>query len=161
MGPAAAEARRQGRAHLGFGRPAVVFQERLGAHHHPGDAVAALRGLLLFEGRLDRAGALPRPQAFDRPDPAAGQGAERRQAGEGGLVVDQDRAGAALAEAAAELGRIEPEIVAQDVEQGGAGIDLQGLRCAVQGEAGAHDGFSLRAFPASLARSPGHGGSLA
>jgi hypothetical protein len=48
-------------------------QQGLRAHHHPGDAIAALRRLLLDEGALYRAGLIRRAETFDRGDLTARQ----------------------------------------------------------------------------------------
>ena len=62
---------------------------------------------------------------------ALGHGADRRDARPDGLAVDDDGAGAALAEAAAELRAAQLEIVAEDVEQRRGGIDVHLLRASV------------------------------
>ena len=111
----------------GVARRAIFLQQRLRAHHHAGNAVAALRRLLLDEGALDRRPAcrgVPRPSTVRTC--AGPRARDRRHAGEHRLAVHQHGAGAALAEAAAEFRRVELEIVAQHVEQRRAriGIDL-------------------------------------
>ena len=62
-------------------------------------------------GRLDRAETLQRRHLL------ALQQQQRRHAGQHRLAVDDHRAGAALAEPAAEFGGVELEIVAQHIEQ--------------------------------------------
>ena len=48
------------------GRLGIPLQQRLRPHHHAGDAVAALRRLLLDEGALDRRRRLDGAEAFQR-----------------------------------------------------------------------------------------------
>src|SRR5262249_29818957 len=114
---AAAEIARQRLAHLRLGRAWVLLQEGARGDDHAGRAVAALRGLLGDEGGLDRIGALGRAQAFDRRDGPRLHGARGRDARPGSAPVDQDGAGAALREAAAEVGPGEPEVVSEHIEE--------------------------------------------
>ena len=120
---------------LGFGRLRVALEQRLRAHHHAGDAVAALRRLLLDEGALHRTRAcsiVPRPSTvvISRPSSSATGVTHENTA----LAVDHHRAGAALAEAAAELRAVQLEVVAQHVEQRrlGIGVDLVALAVDVE-----------------------------
>ncbi len=78
VGAAAAEVDRHARADLRLARVRVALQQRLGAHHHAGDAVAALGGLLVDEGALHRAGGGRGAEAFDRAHLAAFGGGERQ-----------------------------------------------------------------------------------
>ena len=52
-------------ANLGIRRRRILLQQRLGAHDHSGDAITALRRLLVDEGALQRAGILDRAQSLD------------------------------------------------------------------------------------------------
>jgi hypothetical protein len=90
----------------------IPLQERLRAHHHSGDAIAALCGLLLHEGALDRRRLRNGAQAFERRHLLAFEQHQRRHAGQNGPAVDNHRAGATLAESATELRRIELQVVA-------------------------------------------------
>ena len=125
---------------FGVGRFGIPLQQGLRPHHHAGDTIAALRRLLLDEGALDRRRRLDRSQAFERRDLPALQQHQRRDAGQHRLAVDDHRAGAALAEAAAEFGGVELEIVAQHIEQRRIGIrvDLMVLTIDLQ----CHHGLS-------------------
>ena len=134
----------------------VALEQRLGAHDHAGDAVAALRRLLGLEGGGSGPGLRRRCQPFERADLALAQRGDRHQAGEDRLAVDQDGAGAALAEAAAELGAVERQLVAQHVEQRRVGIDVDLVRLAVDGE-GDHFASPSRAC-ATAAPTSDHGG---
>ena len=93
-------------------------EQRRGGHDHPAGAVAALRGLLGDERGLHAM------RRFSRvPSPSmvvivvAGGAADRRHARAHRFAVHQHRAGAALAEAAAELRPVQRERTAQNVEQ--------------------------------------------
>ena len=55
-------------ADLRVGRLGIPLQQGLGPHHHAGDAIAALRRLLLDEGALDRRRRLDRAKAFKGGD---------------------------------------------------------------------------------------------
>ena len=57
------------------------------------------------------------PKPFQSGDSRARHFAHREDAGANGLAVDVDGAGAALREAAPELGRVEVQLVAEDVQQ--------------------------------------------
>src|SRR5207302_9391603 len=54
-----------------------------------------------------------------------------RQAGVDGLAVDDDGAGAALPQAAPELGAVEAKLAAQGVKQRRRRVDIEPMRCAV------------------------------
>src|SRR6202012_5523508 len=90
-------------------------------HDHAVETIAALRGLLGDEGILDGIGVVARAEPFERYDLAADAAFNRNDAGPRRYAVNQPRAGAALAEAAAIFRSVKFEIVAQDVEQGGIG----------------------------------------
>ncbi len=131
MRAAAAQIRLHVGADLLLRSDRVVVEQRLRPHHHAGDAVAALRRLLVEKGLLHRARLAAGAEALDRRDRAAVERGDRRQAGEHRLAVDDDGAGAALAEAAAELGAVQLEIVAQHVEQRRRRIDIERMRNTV------------------------------
>ena len=116
MGAAAAKVRFQFGPDLRVGRFVIFLQQRLRPHHHSGNAVTALRRLLFHEGALDRSGRVDRTQAFERRHLLALQQQQRRDAGQHGVAVDDDRTRAALAETAAEFGGIELDIVAQHIK---------------------------------------------
>ena len=65
------------------------------------------------------------PKPFERGDLGALDRFHRRDAGSHRLPFDDHRAGSALAEAAAELGTVQFQIVAQDVEQRRRRIEVQ------------------------------------
>src|SRR6184192_2738174 len=85
----------------------VLLQQRLRLHHHAGNAIAALRRLLLDEGALDGTWIFNSAESFKRCDPPAFEQQQRGDAGVDGLAVHHYGAGAALAETAAELRAVE------------------------------------------------------
>ena len=93
------------------------LQQRLRAHHHARDAIAALRRLLFHEGALDRRRLRSGSEPLQRRHLLALQQHHRRHAGQYRLAVDDHRAGTALAEPAAELRGVEFQIVPQHIEQ--------------------------------------------
>ena len=84
----------------------------------PGRAVAALEGVVIDEGLLQRMQRAVFGKPFDGGDLGAVLHDGEREAGIDAPSVDQDRAGAALAVVAAFLGAGEVEMVAQRIEQG-------------------------------------------
>ena len=111
-------------------RIGIAFEQFGRLDHHPVLAEAALRSLLLDPGLLDRVKRVfrfvrrealllcpSRGQTFERGDFLVGDARDRRNAGAHFLAVDQNGAGSALRESAAELRTDQLEIVAQNVEQ--------------------------------------------
>jgi hypothetical protein len=98
-------------------RVRLAIQQRLGGHENSRRAVAALRGAKVGEALLQRVQlpVLDEPLHGDDPPVLALRG--QRQARQHRLVVDEDGAGAALAELAAVLGAGEPQVLAQHLEQ--------------------------------------------
>src|SRR5688572_24529949 len=109
----------------------VLVEERFGGEHHTAQTEAALRGLLVDEGLLNRMQFLRCAETLERGDLGARHRADRRDAGPDGLAVRDHRARAALAEAAAELGAAQFEVVAQDEQQRRGWIDVHGPRAPV------------------------------
>ena len=70
-------------------------------------------------------------QAFERDDFLADGPRHRQHAGTNRAVVDQDGARAALAEAAAEPGVVQGEVVAQGVQQRTIEIDINDMHLPV------------------------------
>ena len=91
-------------------------EKRGGGDDHAVGAVAALGGLLRDERRLHPAGATRIAQTFESHDLFLAGIDREGHAGARRRSVDEDAAGAALAEAATELRATQPEIVAQGVE---------------------------------------------
>ena len=86
-------------------------------HHHARDAIAALAGAHLVEGFLQEAQLTAGGERLDALDGRALRLGHRQQAGLHQGAVDEHRAGAAFAGAAAFLVAGEVEIVAQEIEQ--------------------------------------------
>ena len=109
-----------------LGMPALISSSTATAEQiWPGRAVAALIAVVLHEGGLHRMQVVRRAQALDGGDLVALVHHRERQAGVDPPAVDDHRAGAALAVVAALLGAGEMQVLAQRIEQRGAGVDLQ------------------------------------
>ncbi len=112
----------------------VAIDERLGRHHHARCAVAALDGALGDERLLQRVHGAVRCQPLDGRYLAAVGGDRQHQTRLHRLAVEEDRAGAAVAEVAAPLGTGEPEVVAQQLEKGDVGSHRNAVGIAVDRE---------------------------
>ena len=97
-----------------------------------GLAVAALRHLLFDPGLLDRMKMAILAQALDGGDRALGS-AHRYRAGTDWASADKHRAGAAGSDAAAILGSLKADDVAQHPKKRHIGLDIGGERLAVNG----------------------------
>src|SRR3712207_6163244 len=76
-----------------------------------------------------------RRQTFDRDDTVARlEIADADRTGASHLIVDVNRARAALGDAAAEFSTGQPRVVAQGPQKWSIGLDLQVARCAVDVE---------------------------
>src|SRR5258708_19441244 len=78
---AAAKMRLQCTPYFSLGGVRSFLEKGLRPHHHPRDAVAALRSLRLDEGALHRAGLVQRAQALERLDLALLHRPDRRDPG--------------------------------------------------------------------------------
>src|SRR5580693_2082396 len=127
-------------ARLGFGRMSIDLQQRFGRHDHAVEAIAALRGLRVNESLLHGIGMFARAKTFEGYDVAPGATIDRNDARARGLAVDQHRAGAAFAQAAAELRPVQFEIVAQHMEKRGIGSrsDIADPAIDVKADRGCH-----------------------
>src|SRR5882762_8554087 len=132
----------EGVAQLRVARFRVLLEIGRGGHYPAIDAVAALRHLLLDIRRLQRMRLLRRTEAFEGGDGLAARGGDRQHARAHRLAVKVHGASAALREAAAEVGIIKTEIVAQGVQQGHLGLGADGNALAVDGESEARHGSS-------------------
>src|ERR1700739_484863 len=94
-----------------------MVEQSLGGDQDAGQAVAALAGLLVDKGSLQRMRPVRRAQALDCNDFLAGDGRKRLAARFLWFAVDQAHAAATLFEAAGEFGPPQTEVIAQDVEQ--------------------------------------------
>jgi len=115
---------------VGVGRVRAPLQQRERAHNHSGLAVAALRRIELLPGDLDRMVAIRR-DPFDRGDFFAGRHARRNAAGSDRLTIDVHRAGAALPDAAAELGSRQADVIADHPQQWRYRVGIDGMSRSV------------------------------
>jgi hypothetical protein len=121
-------------AHFVEGGLRFFVEQRLGGEQHPRCAVAALRRAEIGERRLQRVQVRAVGHAFDGVDFGAFGLEAEHQARQHRLAVDQDGAGAALAELATVFGAGEPEVFAQYLEQSLVGREAGFHRVAVHGE---------------------------
>src|SRR2546421_3225054 len=122
------------RVDIGVRGMRILREQRRGSHDLPRLAVAALRHVFLDPRALHGVRAVL-GQAFDRSHPFAGDGGHGQHAGARRDAVQVDGAGAALGDAAAELGAGEPERVAQHPEERRVGGDVDRFALTVDGEA--------------------------
>jgi hypothetical protein len=106
----------------------------------PGGAVAALVAIVFDERSLHRVQFVRGAQPFDGGDLRARVHHRQGQAGIDAAAVHQHRAGTALAVVAAFLGAGQVQVLAQCIQQGDAGVQLQRARLAVdlEGHLGGH-----------------------
>ena len=93
-----------------------------------------MRHLLFHIGLLDRVRLLGRAEAGERDHLAIAHRRDRGDAGADRLAIEMHRAGTALREPAAEMRIVEPEIVAQRIEQRHVGIGIDRVDLAVDVE---------------------------
>src|SRR5256712_3199967 len=132
----------EGIAQLCVARFRVLLEIGRGGHYPAIDAVAALRHLLLDIRRLQRMRLLRRTEAFEGGDALAARGGDRQHARAHRLAVKVHGTSTALREAAAEVGIIKTEVVAQGVQQGHLGLGIDGNALAVDGESEARHSSS-------------------
>jgi hypothetical protein len=116
-----------------FRRIGVLLQEPIGAHQHAWRAEAALQAVLLVKAFLNgvQHGALR--QALDGGDGAAIALNRQVRAALDGLPVDVDGTGAAMTGFAAYVGTGQIELLSQEMDQQGAGLNGLLLPAAVDG----------------------------
>jgi hypothetical protein len=127
MSSAPAEVAGKATLDLLFGRVPIRSEQRGGGHDHAIRAVAALGRLFPNERCLDCVGRLRRSEPFKRRDAAAGDLLHGCDARSDSLSIEQNRTGAALAEAASEFRSVQSEAVPQHVKQRLVGVP--GLDC--------------------------------
>src|SRR5581483_975 len=91
--------------------------------HHPGRAKSALERVVGDEGALHRMHPVGRSESFDGGDRVAARFEGKDHARGYWTAVEVDRAGAAGAAIAYQLGAGEPEMVAQRIDQRDARLD--------------------------------------
>src|SRR5690606_6126589 len=94
------------------------------AHDHAGRAEAALQAVVLAERGLHRVQLAVLGQTLDRGHLGALRPRRQHGADLDRLAVDVDRAGAALAGVAADVGAGQIEVLAQELDEEGARLDL-------------------------------------
>ena len=134
MRAAAAEVRFHVLADLCFAGVRIRFEQGLRTHDHAGDAIAALRGLVIDECLLKCPGFFWRAKTFEGAHRALADGCNGQDARERWFSVDQHGAGTTLAKPAAELRTVQGEVIAQRIEQGRCGIDIQRVAGPIDGE---------------------------
>ena len=115
-----------------------VQQQAVSVHDHAGGAVAALQGIVVDEGLLQRMQLAVRGQALDRGDVLARHVLCFERAGAYGLLLDDDGARAAQTLTTSILGAGQSQVVAEHRKQRAMGIDPNAHSLAVEIEA---DGF--------------------
>jgi len=100
MGSAAAEVARKGLTDLEFAGGGIGSQERHSRHDHAVQAVAALRGLRLDKGLLNRMGSTVFGQSFQGCDRSAIEFNCRDDARSRSTVINQHGTSATLAQSA-------------------------------------------------------------
>src|SRR5271163_1888226 len=108
----------------------------LAEHPHSGTdlprrAIAALKAVVLYEGRLQRVQRFTVGEPLYRRDRLAVMHCGERQAGVDATAVQQHRASAALAMIAPLLGSREREMLTQSIEKGCPRIERQTMEQAV------------------------------
>ena len=107
-----------------LGRLRVVLQQVDRRHDHARRAVAALQAVLFPEALLQRVQLAVRRQPFDGRDRRAVGLHREHRAGLRAAAVDEHRAGAALARVAADVRAGEAEMLAQEVHEQQARLDV-------------------------------------
>ena len=119
MRAAATQIGRQGLTYLHVGGMRVATQQSHRHHQHAIQTIAALRGLGINESLLHRMGLLRIAQTLQCGDVSVLHFQRRYNASTSGATVDQHGASTALAQAATEFGAVEPQVIAQHMQQSG------------------------------------------
>src|SRR5215475_13690076 len=113
MGAAAADVALQGLCNVGRRGIEILLQKRQAAHDHAGGAVGALEGFGIEKSLLDGMKAARLFEALDGGNRLAGGRRYGKNAGSARRAIEQDRAGAALALAAAVFGAGQAQVVTE------------------------------------------------
>jgi hypothetical protein len=116
---------------LRFGRRGSFIEERFRRHDYGVETEATLSSLFFDESLLKRMWFVRCADSFQRGDFGAGNGLYGSDAGTNCLLVDDDRAGAALSKATAKFGPAKREVIAQGIKQRSGGIEIEAVRLAV------------------------------
>ena len=111
-----------------------VLQKRDRCHEYAWGAIAALRGIEIGHGGLQRVQLIGFLQALDGLDVLARQLGGQKQARKNRSTIHQYRAGPTLAQLAPVLGPSESKLLAQDLEQGVMGRKGEGPGLTVDGQ---------------------------
>jgi hypothetical protein len=130
VGAAPAQVAVQGLPDVFARRGGVLLQQVHRGHHHARGAVAALSGLLVEEGLLDRMQAAAGRQPLDGRDRAV-RARDRQVAGGPGAPVDQHEARPAQAQPATEARPGEAQVMAENIEQRRVGLAADGVLNAI------------------------------
>ena len=112
------------RAYIGLGRPRIPFQQGRRAYQNPAHAIAALHGLLSYEGALQRVRVLGASQSLERGNLLVRDRPKRCVAGSHHTITDKNVAGAALACTATKMRSCQAEPSPQEIEQRAVGIGV-------------------------------------
>jgi hypothetical protein len=115
VGPAATKVAIQASFDLSKRRFRCPLQKCSCSNDHAADTVAALRGLLRHERRLQRVKLFGDAEALAGRNFMTNDTRDRCRARADFLAIQQNGTGTALGKAAAEFWRIEPKIVPQDI----------------------------------------------
>jgi hypothetical protein len=135
VGVAAAEHAAKGSADLLVGCVGIGIEDGFRGEDDAAEAIAALGCSFVDKGLLDGVWLFGRAESFEGDDFVSADGAGGFAAGADWFAGDKDRAGAALGEATAEARPGEVEIVVEDVEERGFGIDCHLAWLAVYAKA--------------------------
>ena len=116
----------------------MLFEEGDGGADLAGSAVAALEAIVFEEGGLDGVEFVAVGEAFNGCNLGTLDDGSEGEARVDAAAVDEDGAGAALSVVATLLGAGEREVLTQGIEQGGAGVDGEGVLLAVYLEGERH-----------------------
>jgi hypothetical protein len=111
-----------------------MIQEMRSCDHKPGSAEPALDGLLVDEGLLDTVQGTRLGQVFNGRNGLTGNFSQGDFAGRAAFVIDQYHTCPALLQPTSELRSDQSEIIAQDIQEGGIGIGVEGKGLIVNEE---------------------------
>jgi hypothetical protein len=132
---------------VGFARLRVAQEQRLSGHDHPVGAIAALAGLLQDKGLLQHARVLGGAQTLNRGNAPFAGGADGVNARPFLRTVNEHTACATLRQPTAEFRAVQLEVVAQNVQQRGLGLDPDRVGFSVDQQLQKH---SQRAYQANV-----------
>src|SRR5439155_8296491 len=134
IGTAATDVPRHCGVDVAIGRVGLGGEQRRCGHDLAGLAIAALRHLQLDPGLLDLLAGWGGTDGFDRSDPLAARGRDRRDARAHRLAIKMDRARAAQSEAATEFRAGHAEHIPNHPKQRRVIVDIDAAGFAVDGQ---------------------------